>query len=129
MATRTNPPRFLQALISKVIDDRSREFFLGDLAEEYAFIAIERGRLVANAWYLGQLNAAVWTTFRKKASVTMAKTERDSKQRFLDDVRTDVKYAIRTILRRPAYTAISLGTMLETMDFGNMNVESPYSKI
>ena len=55
------PPRLAEAMIAAVLSGKAREFALGDLAEEFAFICTQRGGSRALIWYwLHAFRTVIW---------------------------------------------------------------------
>jgi hypothetical protein len=51
-----SPPRWAEALLEQLLSAHERETVVGDLREEYAESAVvQRGRLLADLWYLRQI--------------------------------------------------------------------------
>ena len=53
--TSINPPRFVQRILSALVDPTQPHDLLDDLQESYAAIAESEGRLKANLWYFMQV--------------------------------------------------------------------------
>jgi hypothetical protein len=53
---RQSPPRWAEALLERLLAARERDTVVGDLREEYAeSVVVQRGRLLADLWYLRQI--------------------------------------------------------------------------
>jgi predicted permease len=90
----------LNWLLRLAVPDDDREAILGDLEEEFRWrVRPARSWPVAQAWYLGQLIAAVWSFARKNAAVGLV----DQRwPRFFSGV-GDIRYALRRWRRRPGF--------------------------
>jgi hypothetical protein len=58
-------PKWVEKAILLLFPKKSREYLIGDLAEEYAEIASNHGVRFANFWYWKQVVASAWPFFMK----------------------------------------------------------------
>jgi hypothetical protein len=64
-AMRPRLPKWVEKAILLIFPKKSREYLIGDLAEEYAQIAANHGVRFANLWYWKQIIASVWPFLMK----------------------------------------------------------------
>jgi len=68
------PPRLALTLLGWRVPERDREFFLGDLAEEFEARADRDGRRPAARWYWRQAIAAAFTRWPNRAITSRPRT-------------------------------------------------------
>ena len=110
--------RFAEQLLSFVVRDAdAREAIVGDLREEYARQAPRVGAQRATRWHLRQsLGIAVrYGMFkllrRKPPTRWIAIVEHDTDGRWWSGLNRDVRYAWRSIMQRPALSAVVVVTL------------------
>ncbi|MGH9794498.1 MAG: ABC transporter permease, partial [Candidatus Acidiferrales bacterium] len=107
---RAAPPRFAKWLLACVLPRANYKYMLGDLDEEYAErVRGPQGVRGARRWYWRQIRTAM-TQSRPPRGV-----ERDGsiprRATMLDTLRQDVTYAVRSLRRQPAFTAVVVLTL------------------
>ena len=113
MTGSVNPPLLPRWLLRVVVPRRDREFVLQDLDDEFAAMLAE-GQTARRArrWYwaqvltsLGPSVARRWT--RDERSATAAPSLRV----WFDSLLQDVRFGVRSLRRRPLFTAVVLSTL------------------
>lgn len=115
----TRPPRLAELLVSFFVDSESREFALGDLAQEFAERHARRGRLAARCWYWGQaLRALVGgRRARRSAGPTGAKPSgaqvpgNGRRFPYVGDIAEDIRFGARMLRKRPLFTLTAAATL------------------
>lgn len=106
-------PRFLRWLASVLLPSRHREFILGDMEELYARRCRQRGRVLAGAWYLRDLLRSVAGGLAGRRAG--GRLSDSSAAALWSDrggaARSDLRHALRSLRRRPAFTALVVGTI------------------
>ncbi len=98
----------LNWLLRVAVPERDRHAILGDLAEEYGkHVRPARSWPRAQAWYIGQLIAAVWS-FATRPDVRSIGRPRSAAPLF--DV-ADVRFALRRWRRRPGFPVAATVTL------------------
>ena len=99
------PPRLAERLVAWSAPEHDRQAMLGDLAEELADRAVERGRARAAAWYWRQALASLVPNLRRPRRAPVHPKGDGTMSRLLSDLR----FAVRTFARQPRLT---LGVVL-----------------
>ena len=114
---RPQPPTLAVLLLRICLPAETRDPVIGDLNEEYQREAIpELGTFKAKLWYFRQTlslaNCYFWEQL-KQFRVTKTIEVGNSKPRgtSMDTLRQDLRYAVRTVSRRPGFTVIVVLTM------------------
>ena len=102
------PPRLAFWLLRVALPASEREPLIGDLVEELATIAAERGDVRARRWMWRQTTIAVLTLRRgRRRAACPLPTGDPPMLRFLADLR----HGVRLLLRAPAFTLLSVITL------------------
>ena len=121
---RPPPPRFAESALRMFVPrDRFGESVLGDLQEEFTKLAASRSRFAANQWY--RLQALRLVTMyairpllrlaeRDKHGHTPHTSETGNKVEIVGHILYDLRYAVRTLRSRPAFT----GTVVLSLALG-----------
>lgn len=99
------PPRLAERLVAWSAPEHDREAMLGDLAEELADRAVQRGRARAAAWYWRQALVSLAPNLRRPRRASTPTKGDGTMSRFLSDLR----FAVRSLTRQPRLT---LGVVL-----------------
>lgn len=105
-------PRLARWLLSRIIGQDDRDFFLGDLEEEYREHALLQGKFAARVWYWRQTAFSALPLARRRvgARTNLPATAGDPMWR---DVISDVRYTMRLSRRSPlASIAVALTMVL-----------------
>ena len=103
----TSPPRLARWIVAALVHEPVREFLLGDLDEQFAETMRDKGGRRARRWYWSQVLRSI------PPARTIARNSHAQPPRRLDMSRvwTDLVVGIRTIIRSPGYSAITLLTL------------------
>ena len=120
------PPRLAEWLAALSLPGGDRDAVLGDLAEEFADLAAERGPRAAAAWYWRQIARSLLPNLRRTVHTPpSAEPERHSGD-LMESLLADVRYALRTLGRRRtisivAITSLVVGIALPAVVFSLLN--------
>jgi putative ABC transport system permease protein len=111
------PPGFAGFLVRLLVPSHRAELILGDLAEDFALAVERRGAAAARRAYwrgalLSTLDAGRWHR-RPREERHVARTDR-RRLRTLDAAEAftaELRYAMRSLLRRPAFTSVVVATL------------------
>ena len=110
--------RFAEQLVSVVVrDPEHRDSIMGDLREEYARQARRLGAARATRWHLRQsagiaMRYGMARLLRRKPPVRwIALAEHDTDGRWWSGLNRDFRYAWRSIMQRPALSAVVVLTL------------------
>ncbi len=99
------PPAIARAILMKLLPPDAAEFLVGDLDEEYRLhVGPGRNRPGSHLWYW-------WQGVRTIASVFVSTDKRNQKNNFAGETARDIRYAIRSFCRTPAFTALAVLTL------------------
>ncbi|HUF46978.1 MAG TPA: ADOP family duplicated permease [Vicinamibacterales bacterium] len=103
------PPRLSSWLLARTLGWSRHEFLLGDLDEEFMRRA-GRAPVRARLWYTRQAFLAVWHVgFRARhRGAAHPVRQGDSMAR---QIRADVRYALRLLVRQPFYSAVAVSSL------------------
>ncbi len=109
------PPRLAESLLRRCIPrGLAGHGILGDLREEYAGIGMRHTGVVASAWYWANavlLSVQYCLPTRSPGEAAAKKsTSRRSGGYPMETFARDVRFAVRTLLKRPGFTAIVIAT-------------------
>ena len=108
------PPRLARWLLERTLDSASAEAICGDLAEEFDARAKARGVAQARDWYWRQAIASMAARrMRPHHPQRFGRTtmENGARQGWLDGVRHDLRFTLRTFAHTPAFTAAAVLTL------------------
>ncbi|MBC8089041.1 MAG: ABC transporter permease, partial [Phycisphaerae bacterium] len=107
-----NVPRVARWLLSRVIVDGDRDFFLGDLAEEFADRARSGGSIAARVWYWRQTLHSAWPLIRQRVSARRLAPHQQRGDPMWRDLLGDLRYTMRLSGRSPLASATVILTMV-----------------
>jgi predicted permease len=113
MARRTpQPPRLAEGAIRILLPGATREYVVGDLAEQYAQRA-HRGRLRAHLWYWRQVLDSVSARRQTPARVVLPRRATSDLPRaaVMDSLRQDLRFAVRQLVRYPLFATTVVATL------------------
>ena len=102
----TPPPRVLKQFARRLAAGRSSDFLLADLDEEFQQIYSTRGALPAFLFYLRQTIALLAVRWTARSGSGSAK-----KGNMFENFTNDVRFALRTYLKRPTFTVVAVLTI------------------
>ncbi|HXI29597.1 MAG TPA: ABC transporter permease, partial [Vicinamibacterales bacterium] len=108
------PPRAAERLLHRVLAGTVyRDDILGDLHEDFAVVAARRGTTMARAWYLGHAARLSLRYACRVAFFTPARHDSPHARggTAMDRLLMDVRYAVRSLLKRPTTTATIVLTL------------------
>ena len=104
--------RSLRLLARLLLPARDREFIIGDLDELYAKRLREEGRTGAGLRYLrGVIASAVARRFGRNPRSRSLRPSQVQRGGVLGDTATDLRQAVRSLRRRPAFAGIVVLTL------------------
>jgi hypothetical protein len=91
----------------------TRDGLIGDLDELHADRVAERGRVAATAWYWSEVGhaGARYAFERFRAWTQRPQHQRRRKVGFMETTSRDLRFAVRTLLRAPGFTATAILTL------------------
>lgn len=99
------PPRLLEAIARWLLPGACAEFVLGDLHERYADRAARTGVQWALLWYVGAVARSAWAARPRGGRPSLHGMAGPR------DVASDVRIALRTLRRRPAFAVLAVATL------------------
>jgi predicted permease len=100
----SRPPFVASWLLSRTIDDRRREEFLGDLEELFHARATDLGRSRARRWYWRQTGEAVVNAIRQRRRCPKA----PSGDSLMQTLAQDLRYAFRSFAANPGFAGVAI---------------------
>jgi hypothetical protein len=109
---RSRPPGFACFLVWLCFRGEQREVVLGDLEEGYVSVLKLEGRAAARRWYWWQSMTSLAALARDRTARTLARGSGSGKRGDKGDTRMswlwyDVRLAVRSLLRRPAFSLVA----------------------
>jgi putative ABC transport system permease protein len=109
--TPVSAPRLAERLMERVFrSPAQRHGIVGDLREEYARRRAQRGRIVSDIWFWQQAVLVYWR-FKAEARKTTPATRGGSGMSLIGDLVFDLRFAVRSLLKRPLFTAVAVLTV------------------
>ena len=109
------PPVLARALLFVAVPAELRDVLCGDLLERYWQLARgKEGPRRARSWYWRQVLAALNPTFRfavRSPDARRSREESGSRGATLEHIWLDVRFAVRTLAKRPGFTAVVVLTL------------------
>ena len=99
-------PRLARGVLRWLVPDQEVEIADGELLEGFARQTERNGEVSARWWYRRQ----VWG-FAVRAFKVRGSTETGETMGWMDDVTGDVRWALRSLKRRPTFTAVAVATL------------------
>ncbi len=100
-------PGWMRAVLRRLAPPAEREVIDGELLEGFRLRGARDGPARARRWYRRQVFGYAW-----RAVVVRRVTERERRERMgLDELRADFRWALRSLRKRPAFTAVALATL------------------
>jgi putative ABC transport system permease protein len=104
-----SPPAAALWLLERLVPEHLRDALVGDLEERYARLAHARGTRAANRWFWRETFCASRTLlYRAPANQQRRTNSGDSNVTLLQ---SDLRFAWRMLVRRPAFTALAVFTL------------------
>ena len=114
-------PVLARLLLRSVVRGEAAEFVIGDIEEAFHEDVLPRlGRAGARRWYWGQALCATGGVLRERAGIRLrnpeaasSETEKENKriEGWMKGLIQDVLFALRTLARKPGFTAVALLTL------------------
>jgi putative ABC transport system permease protein len=95
-----HPPRVAECLMRLSLSDDDVEAVIGDLTEDFAAIAVQRGPVAARRWFWRQTATSLLPNLRRRVRCVM------------DAFFQDLQYGWRMITRRPMITAVAVVSLV-----------------
>jgi putative ABC transport system permease protein len=108
------PPRLPRWLLDRALDPASAEAITGDLEEEFSARVKSDGPGRARRWYWRQAIASVVSRRlprRARPDRTGASSNNGPRAGWLDGLRHDLRFTVRTLAHAPAFTAAAVLTL------------------
>jgi putative ABC transport system permease protein len=113
--TASHPPRLAGIVLSWLLPSEAREYFLGDLEEGYFDRARAAGPAAARRWYWMQLLTSLAPLVIHRACLAgprdVVRPRSTPKAHPMEQLLRDLRVTIRSFLRTPLFTGITLGTL------------------
>lgn len=122
----SQPPRLAQRLLDARLLRDERDELIGDLDEQFQAHASSRGLAAARRWYWRQALVLVLGFAIHRRDLISTPHERTRGRWALDNVRLDLRYAVRALRHSPAFSTVAIlsitfGIALSTMVFSLVN--------
>ena len=113
MRRNVTPPLLPRWLIRVVVPRRDREFVFQDLDDEFAAMLAEgQTERRARSWYWAQVLASLGPSLaRRRTGNERRATAAPSRGARFDSLLQDVRFGMRSLRRRPLFTAVALSTL------------------
>lgn len=109
VARRVAPPASAVWLLERIVPTHLQQGLVGDLEERYAQKSSERGRRAANRWFWRETFFAPRTLLLSASSKHQLRTASGDSTVTL--LQSDLRFAWRMLLRRPAFTTLAVFTL------------------
>ncbi|HEX4912563.1 MAG TPA: permease prefix domain 2-containing transporter, partial [Vicinamibacterales bacterium] len=100
----SRPPLVASWLLSRTIDERRREEFLGDLEELFHARAIDHGRGEAHRWYWRQTGEAIVNAIRERRR----RPKPPAGDSLMQTLAQDLRYAFRSFAANPGFAGVAI---------------------
>ncbi len=99
-----------------MVEKRERDFLIEDLDDEFDHLVARAGAKRARRWYRVQVIRSMGPQIGRRSSVLLNRFRSHFHKSYgwsssVDRLKQDVKYAIRTLLKRPAFTLAAVATL------------------
>ena len=115
-------PRAAEWLLTHLVQADAADVIAGDLREEFQLVVEARGRGWAHFWYWRQVVVAIVLCRLRLRRTSNGGADAQRRARLMARLLPDLRFAVRTLLKRPAFTvgaagALALGIGLTTAVF------------
>ncbi len=108
-------PRIFRQLIRLAVAPDDRPFVMADLDDEFESRMTRDGLGAARRWYRLEVVKSIWPSLARRATLALRTmnypTGNGGGRGPMDEWRQDVKYAFRSLRKRPGFAAVAIATL------------------